>query len=89
MRHAAVMGWDCRAASRGGLKGASFARSTSTMNARHLECRPRSALHRRHLGAKNVGDARTVYHLEIADDGVSTSLLDPPVALIELYRSDQ
>ena len=89
MRHAAVMGWDCRSASRGGFKGASFAGSTSTMNARHLERRPRPALHRRHLGAKNLGDARTVYHLQIADDGVSTSLLDSPVALIELYRRAQ
>ena len=61
----------------------------STMNALHMERRARPAFHRQHVDAKNVGGERTVYHLEIDDDGVSTSLLDPPVALIELYRSDQ
>ena len=61
----------------------------STMNALHLERRASHALHCQHIDAKNIGGAWTVYHLEIADDGVSTSLLDPPVALIELYWSDQ
>ena len=83
------MGWDAKAASRSGFKRASLADSTSTMNALHTERRARPALHRQHVDAKNLGGERTVYHLETADDGASMSLLDPPVALVELYRSDQ
>ena len=48
----------------------------STMNALHMERRASHALHRQHIDVKNVGGAWTLYHLEIADDGLSTSLLD-------------
>ena len=54
----------------------------ATMNALHMERRARPAFHRQHVDAKNVGGERTVYHLEIDDDGARTSLLAVPTARI-------